>query len=513
MDPEPKDSSWRERLFHADQEFPLTYIGAQPDRASAAGAWEGTSHLDEFRALAESILEHEAQEGVLVILADPDDVPAARMIAAVSLARLLAERGQRVLIAQTHVAEQAFLPENEFEEVEGFVDLVLYGVSPSITCRPTRLPRIDVLSLGSFRPEPGSVYPEDELRRAFGQLRASYDVVLMMVNARVSSGGYNALIGQGDAVVLVTNVQRPEELEDLRQHLKDVDMPVWGAVVFTSTTETVDLTVEGALEERRRSRPVVIDAAPPLVIHEQRSSPFFRRFALAIAVVLLGFAGWWAWMQFLRGENHPKVVTHVPVVADAGSVTPSQQTPDATSSAEEPPSAADEAAAPTGDAAPAAESATPTPTAGAAQTDHPTSTTEQPVETADHASDVGSPAGTVDEPFDAAAATPPAAQAPPPADPAAERRARLETLLKRAPGGGYGLYVWSFPDSLEAEGALKPLLKDGFRPTVVGANIAGRGRWYRVVVGNFPRRQDAMDARDFLTRRSDVDWAGPVLVK
>jgi hypothetical protein len=507
MDPEPKDSSWRERLFHEDQEFPLTYTAVQPDQASAARAWEGTAHLDEFRALTESILEQERSEGTLLLLADPDDVPAARVYSAVCLARLLAERGQRVLIAQTHATEQAFLLDNEFEDVEGFVDLVLYGVSPAITCRPTRLPRIDVLALGSFRPEPGSVYPEDELRRAFGQLRASYDVILMMSTTRTGEGRVNPLLDHADGVVLVTAVQRPEELEAVRHHLRDIDVGVWGAVVFTSAAETVDLTVEGALEERRKSRPVVIDASPPLVIHDGRSSPFFRRFAVSVAVILLGFAAWWAWMQFFGGERSAGPA-HEPVVADAGSGRaatneaglgsssgPSQAT---TSSPEETATGEPTGASPE-------ETAAPTPSGGATTTDTPAlENTPAPADPAGEAETVDV---STDEPFEETVSP-----VTPPVDPQAARIARLTGFLKEKPGGGYGLYVWSFPDSLEAEGALQPLRRDGFQPIVVGADIEGRGRWYRVVVGNFTSRQDALDARDILTQRSDVDWAGLVHV-
>jgi septal ring-binding cell division protein DamX len=84
--------------------------------------------------------------------------------------------------------------------------------------------------------------------------------------------------------------------------------------------------------------------------------------------------------------------------------------------------------------------------------------------------------------------------------------------LKLRPENGYALHPWSFPDSMQTLPSLAKLRKAGLSPVVVAAQIPGKGTWYRVIVGNYPSRREALKARSLLLTRPDVDYVGVVRV-
>jgi septal ring-binding cell division protein DamX len=116
------------------------------------------------------------------------------------------------------------------------------------------------------------------------------------------------------------------------------------------------------------------------------------------------------------------------------------------------------------------------------------------------------------------AAAGPATTAPGPPAPArgsggdSAQTAALRKQLEAPVASGYALHVWSFPDSLEAAAASAPLVRQGLSPAVRGALIQQR-RWYRVVVGNFASRAEAMAARALLAGQPGIEYVGVVRVQ
>jgi cell division protein FtsN len=47
---------------------------------------------------------------------------------------------------------------------------------------------------------------------------------------------------------------------------------------------------------------------------------------------------------------------------------------------------------------------------------------------------------------------------------------------------------------------------------VVSAKIPGKGTWYRVILGNYATRSQALEARKLLLSRRDVDYVGVLKV-
>jgi cell division protein FtsN len=78
-------------------------------------------------------------------------------------------------------------------------------------------------------------------------------------------------------------------------------------------------------------------------------------------------------------------------------------------------------------------------------------------------------------------------------EPTAEKIA--ESLAGLLP---FTLQVGSFAELTEARTHLKAYEDAGLKPTIHGAEIKGKGKWYRIYVGEFASKEDAEKAgKDF----------------
>jgi cell division septation protein DedD len=86
----------------------------------------------------------------------------------------------------------------------------------------------------------------------------------------------------------------------------------------------------------------------------------------------------------------------------------------------------------------------------------------------------------------------PHAQAP---KPAPKPSAKPETAAAGHLGGRYTLQLSSFTGEDEAAAFARKLRDDGLKPQVVASDIPGRGKFYRVRVGDYGSKQLADQAR------------------
>jgi cell division septation protein DedD len=68
----------------------------------------------------------------------------------------------------------------------------------------------------------------------------------------------------------------------------------------------------------------------------------------------------------------------------------------------------------------------------------------------------------------------------------------------------YTLQLSAFQDRSEAEDFAKKIAGSGYKPSIVAADIPGRGIWYRVRVGEFPSAQAALDAKKTFERKQHL---------
>lgn len=70
--------------------------------------------------------------------------------------------------------------------------------------------------------------------------------------------------------------------------------------------------------------------------------------------------------------------------------------------------------------------------------------------------------------------------------------------------GHFSLQVGAFPDSVSAQSLVERLASKGYSVRIVSAEVAGRGTWYRVRVGDFGGRETAEQNRSQLSEREGL---------
>jgi len=83
----------------------------------------------------------------------------------------------------------------------------------------------------------------------------------------------------------------------------------------------------------------------------------------------------------------------------------------------------------------------------------------------------------------------------------------MDPYLQDVGVDGWALHLYSFPDSLAAESQANALRGRGFRTETRPVQFKDKGRWFRVYVGSFVTRGEALEARDPLFEKLNIDWA------
>jgi Mrp family chromosome partitioning ATPase len=419
--------------------------------------------------------------GRILMVTDLVEEPEARVRVATSLAADLAARGLRVALVDADlrfVGLARYLPE-ESGEAEGFVDALEYGASGSALLRPTPVPGVQSLPMGSYRPDHTHRYEDEALRRVARQLRGAADVILVLAPAWNAEGRFHAWMVHSDAVVLSFDLDRSmaEALEELHGYLEGLGIDL-AAMVARVSSDPADGAVDVALADAPAGAGSYTSPYSRMDTRDSQggSSAGVRRLALLLLVVLLAFVGWWSWTEWQSGQSEeaPMQVQRLtpPSTADIG------------------------------------ETSSPLPTT----TDEDELAT--PVAAADSTA-VASGESTESRPAEPPAASPvetePAAATPSPAEDAAPESTALPPEMLLPVGEGWALHPWSFADSTEAVRASRSLEELGMHPAVRAAEVEGR-TWYRVLVGRFASRRDAWQVRDRLAAEVETDWVGVVRV-
>jgi len=491
--------------------------------------------MEEFRLVAEGLRAHgRGQDGLVVLVTDDQGSGRARTFLAYQIGRLLGEGGARVLLVDGEFAEDG--PGEWLGEPghEGLLDIARYGASPRACLQRTILPNTELMSLGSFRPGEDEALVPEEIQACFRQLRSGWDFVLCTAPAYYSDGSFNPLFHHGDGVLMGVTLkgEARDRFESLADYLLEEGINVFGVMAFSEP---------GHIAEAAEPEPLAVEDPPSRAtspyadLHRRsahQSSSIFRNVAVGIVVALVVFVGLWFGIQWLQ---RPETLEPVSLTQEhriqneareanppdgelqlAGGGTQANSTPmDDEEGVEGEGPGADAEITPS----PVAESGTVVP-----------AREEQDEEVVEQEDAEGQPeTRTGSQP---AAGTPPPDQAvrsapdreesevlPEPAkvvpEPAAETPATtdpLEIALRLHPSSGYALHLWSFPDSMQAIPSVRKLESEGFQPLVVAAEVKGKGLWYRVLVGNYATRAEALDARQLLSDRPDIDYVGVLKV-
>ncbi|MEZ4388482.1 MAG: SPOR domain-containing protein [Candidatus Krumholzibacteriia bacterium] len=531
---------------------------AELDLHGGEGLWDEVARFakeSRLEALVDRCMDGRSAPRIWALLEAPAGGPAAAA-AGLGIARVLADRGQAVVLLDGDEQEPRLTRWVGRTEQEGWIDMVRFGASlyASSAPLPSDNRRGSVLGVGSFAPT--GVTP-DEVADLLGRLRHQADDLVMVLPAKLRSQpwleGANIrllcwdLLGRSDADTrtIVSELERMgagpshllgfgvEEFAAINDRLSeeslagptraesdaattppadsvpaDPGLPDADAADETPVDDDLEDAADDAPpEEMADSTPVATDAPDEPREASAETDPQRRRssgifvFVAAAAFVCLALLGWFVVGQLRGPQTPPREVAAAggssvrPTLPDASEPAVVDETP---GQMEVPPAEA------TGDAGPAGE-----PVAG------------EPGETAaDEPPAVAGPAGgggvtppghAGAEPTVARPQTPPAEAEPAAPQPADAPPAAFDPTPFREPVGaaGWALWVYSLPDEATADREIRELDRRGLRAVARAVEIKDRGRWYRIYTGSFATRDEARTAAVGLKAYLREDWVVP----
>jgi len=541
--------------------LPLFAAAAKvPAPAFEAGApfWRAVDKLapdDLLTGQLDHLLAGASAPRVWLLLHEPGQ-PQLSAVAALMLARALAERGQNVLVMDVDEAGAALTIWTEREETEGWIDVARFGASVlgAGVPLPFRGGRGTLLGVGSFVP---TDVTEDEIISLLNRLRHQADDILIVAAVGPAALPW-ARRAERRLFCWDRTVRDAGQLGPVLGPFAAAGVPLTGLVAYgepaavAATAPAVEIQAPPPVVEAPRPREVVVIEVPepvvaatpapepvappltePVVAAAPEPSPvpapapepadrpaagpvrpdlalgiepdgprgtsrvfWLATGVFAVALVAIG----WYWSAYIRvppgGYFEPVVARVEPAPAGDDSLAPDYSTATDYSSA----------------AGPATQPAdTTTATAGRAEA----ADTRRVAEAGGLASIGDTLPGVRTQ---APKAQPPAAPAPvEQITPGGVGSApKFDPAVYTVPAGqaGWALHVYSLPDSAGASAQAAELERAGYRTAVRIVEIKDKGgRWWRLYVGSFPSRAAARAAMPALLARLGATWAEPARIQ
>jgi hypothetical protein len=463
--------------------------------------------------------------------------------AALSFARALASRGQSALVLdadETHGALTGWIGRTE---QEGWIDLARYGTSvlTSGITLPFAGKRGYVLGVGSFTP---TDVTGDEIKALMARLRRQADDILVVAPAHAAGLMWAEA---ADTRILCWDPATLSRVENdrLAAEFAAAGTPVTGVMAFgeippPGVEGPEDLIVEEILAETGEPAtesetdhegfadgetadeppaPAAPDPRAPAPGEDDRgedpwagpglipdsglaedprgktSAVFWFGAVAAVVVIVAAFVYWYQVLRVPAAgyfDNVPAVVRDTPEEAPPGR--------------------------PAGDggtmAAAVRDSAVALVDASDADSASVAAPEPMPEETVVEVSGATTPpAARGGEETGEAAGGPVAADAaerdPQAQEPGADAPAPFDMGPYRTPvgTGGWALHVYSLPNMESLQEELKILDRRGFKTAVKAVDVEGKGRWFRVFLGNFASRAEAEAAKPALLAELGEDYA------
>ncbi len=540
---------------------------AELDLHGGEGVWDEVARYSRdssFETQVDAAMSGRSAPRVWAVMESPGSGPGAAA-AGLAIARILADRGQAVVLVDGDEQESRITRWLGRNEMEGWIDMVRFGASLHAASDP--LPsdnrRGSVLGVGSFAPT--GVTP-DEVADLLARLRRQADDLVLVLPAKLRSQPWfeashikllcwdllsrsaadtekviteldrmgsrpDVLLGYGVEEFSAIQVKlREDDREDGLAPLppEDAEESVVEAAAIPPVPE-IDVDLESAIEteaeeetETEFETEIVPEAAPgPAVAtveipapadepddrpspkkSSRRSSGIFV-FAAVVAVACLIMLG-----VFLAGQRGGADGDGEQNVAsarmDSRTGSPEQQSAD--------PAPVRPVANPTDGVVDGGDEPGDQPPATLPPSDAQTDVDDSPEHVQVGMTTPDAPAGGT------AADTTPAVELPEP-EPEAEVEqgaapAALDMAAFQLPVGqdGWALWLYSFPELDLAEAEIRELARRGIRAEYRTVDIEGKGRWFRVYVGSFADRAGAKSAVDGLKAKLKHDWVVPARI-
>ncbi len=472
-----------------------------------SGDFSSARELDHFKEVEAQIEKWLNEgEGVSLLALSVNENRLSRDFSVLQIAHLMAKHGKKVLIVDCDFLSPGLNGLVEDTEDYGFLDLLLYGSSPRSISRASGIDGVSVAGAGSFPVSRTVPFAVGEFRRIKDFLNKRNDAVIYCSTLYTSDGAVNPLCTEVKGILLCCRIEEMSEgqlhrsLADLGSKVPPVDL-----ICFCDRKEEV-LAPKGAVREAEEETAVVAgERRPPGITEsrdgslpaaeEERAAAYIEKtceiekperkvesrfnipriVTIAIAVIIVGFIVWWVIIdrsirdKQVENQRTELAQKHRDVRERAETVPVEQE-------GVEPPAGTD---------------------------------TEEREEVGSLAgtdtalSERGMPAATqVDEGH-----APDEVKMEAPEVRTEETAAHQPTAdTGRVTGARYALHVASFRDIVRAGREKEFLEKKGFSVSIVVVEIKGK-EWFRILVGGYDTRENAMRARAELMDITGVGYA------
>ena len=441
-------------------------LGEESIRAfMSSGDFSSAREMERFIELGARIEGRLTEQGSRSILAmSVGENRLSRDFSVLQIAHILAKHGKDVLIVDCDFLSPGLSGLVENTEDHGFLDLLLYGSSLKTVARSTGIDGVIVVGPGSFPVSRTIPFAKKEFTKMRNFLSRSHDVVIYCSTLYTDDGTVNPLASLADSIFLACRLEEMPEgqlqknLEDLGSDLAPVDMVCFG--------EDGDvLSGEGADESEEDGRGSQYEAAAIEKTAELESDGKRRgggmtlpHFVTAgVIVVVVVFLVWFFMIHksISEKEGESKTAELVQKQLDVKEMKDRSQD----------------------------------------EVDTTGKLTEEPAE---------KPAGEktiADAPAGGEAGTGTALSSPEP------------EIVTPAPEGSYfAVHVASFREISRAGKETDYLEKKGYYAVVIAIEVSGK-TWYRVHVGEYRTREEAVAARLQLLDLSRIGYAKVVTLK
>ncbi len=468
-------------------------LGEESIRAfMSSGDFSSARELDRFIELGARIEGRFTEEGNRSILAmSVGENRLARDFAVLQIAHILAKHGRDVLIVDFDFLSPGLSGLVENTEDQGFLDLLLYGSSLKTIARPTGIDGVTVVGPGSFPVSRTIPFAKKEFTKVRDFLSRSHDVIIYCSTLYTDDGAVNPLASLADAIFLSCRLEEMPEgqlqknLGDLGADLPPADLVCFGEDASGSPGEGSFMPPvriddgsgeEGAGDEEKgeeRYEAGAIEKTADLDSdgkHRGGGMSLPRVVTSVVVVVVVIFLVWWFKIHksISNKEGESRTAELVQKQRDVQEKKDRGQ---------------DDGAAVTGAEEDSVETVTEPGPAG--------ETVEKPVEEK------------TDEAVTGGGDTEPAVTQP---------VSKPGTVTPAPEGSHYSVHVASFREMSRAGTETDYLEKNGYDSIVLETEVNGQ-KWYRVYVGEFRTKEEAVATRLDLLDLRQIGYAKVVTLK
>jgi len=278
-----------------------------------AGDYSSAQELEHFKDIGGQIEKRIKEDVGLSLLAlslSENRMP--RDFAVLQIAHVLAKHGKRVLIVDCDFLQSGLSGLVENIEEQGFLDLLLYGSSLKSVVHSIGIDGVSITGAGSFPVSRAIPFAQKEFSKVRDFLKKRNQIVIYCATLYTEDGEVNPLCNYADGILLCCQIEEMEEGE-LKRSLRDLgpDLPPLDLVCFCAKGELIPAGIRDKKKAKEEGKPTAKVPEEVRAKEEETYEPAFiekteevetvkrgwfnlpRIVTVAFAALLVGFLIWW----------------------------------------------------------------------------------------------------------------------------------------------------------------------------------------------------------------------------